>query len=81
MKKRAVELIAFAFLSALLIALCISVSTAKNTVNESEEEIIHKSEEAVSHYNGLYIDNDGTIISLYPYHGKEGFGTIYYNPI
>lgn len=73
MKKRAVELIAFAFLSALLIALCISVSTAKNTVNESEEEIIHKSEEAVSHYNGLYIDEDGTIISLYPYHGKEGF--------
>ena len=70
MKKRAIEIAAFVTVSALLIIICILSSGA---TKESEENIIKKSEEAVAKYNGLYIREDGTIISLYPYHGKDAF--------
>ena len=70
MKKRAIEIAAFVTVSALLIIICILSSSA---TKESEENIIKKSEEAVAKYNGLYIREDGTIISLYPYHGKDAF--------
>lgn len=61
-----VKRILFILLSALLIAFSVfSIG--------GEEALIKASEETVAKYGGLYIDGDGSIISLYAYHGREAF--------
>ena len=40
---------------------------------KGDGRLIAQSERTVERYGGLYIDGDGSIISLYAYHGKESF--------
>ncbi len=42
---------------------------------ESDSSLVAKSEKAVEKYGGIYIDENGSIISLYPYHGKKAFSS------
>ena len=61
-----VKRIAYVLVSALLIVLSIfSIDGDRGLINASET--------ATAKYGGLYFDGDGNIISLYAYHGREGF--------
>lgn len=61
-----VKRIVFVLISALLLTFSIC------SIN-GDERLINTSAAQVAKYNGLYFDNKGNIISLYPYHGKEAF--------
>lgn len=58
--------IIYLFLSVLLIVLSVILLNG-------EDRLIEESEKQVAKYGGIYFDDEGNIISLYAYHGKEAF--------
>ena len=59
-----------AFISLSLVLILLMALLIKET---PEEKRIQESEEFISRYGEVYTAEDGTLISVYPYHGEEAF--------